>query len=74
MQYLMRELMDFLHAAGAETPVLEQLLPYYDPQTEPIEEGQQAIPLDWRSLQISGLTALAAGLLAVSVRRKVGRS
>jgi ketopantoate reductase len=74
MQYLMQELIGFLHAAGVETPVLEQLLPYCDPQTEPFEEGREVIPLDWRSLQIAGLTALAAVLLAVSVRRKVGRS
>ncbi|PDW01355.1 ketopantoate reductase family protein [Candidatus Viridilinea mediisalina] len=73
MQFLANEFLTLVKGAGAATPLLDQLYPYFDPRTPPLPEGSSQIAMDWRGLWGLGAGAVVAlglvGVLLCSHRR-----
>ena len=71
MTHLTDEFLALVKAAGAKTPVLDQLYPYFDPQTPPMPEGSAQIAMNWRAVGIigGGLAALLTVWLLLYRRR-----
>jgi len=68
MTYLMNEFMAFIKAAGAETPTIDRLFKYYDPQTPSMPDGSSQIPMNKKGVVLP-LVGIAAGLAAVFALR-----
>jgi 2-dehydropantoate 2-reductase len=68
MVHLTNEFLALVKAAGAKTPVLDQLYPYFDPQTPPLPDGRNQIPMNWRDVWIIG--GALASLLALGLYRR----
>lgn len=65
MQHLADEFLSLVKRAGAATPILDQLYPYFDPRTPPLPAGSSQIAMDWRGLWSLGAGALlAVGLVS----------
>ena len=65
MAYLFGELRSIIDRAGGEIDAIEQLAPYYDPDTPPYPEGKRELSMQW-----GGLVGPAIGIggLALLVR------
>jgi ketopantoate reductase len=72
MKLLAEELITLLHQSGVQTPLLNQLFPYFEPETPPIPEGSSAIPMNWRELVIPALVGLAVTAILFRPRRRRG--
>jgi ketopantoate reductase len=59
MQHLADELLAYVKAAGAETPILERLYAHFHSETPPLPDGSREIPMDWRGVWITGLATLS---------------
>ncbi len=61
IDYVARELLRQLHAAGAPTPTIEHLLQYVDPNTTPWPDGSRSLRMRWGSV-VTGVLVLFAVL------------
>jgi ketopantoate reductase len=59
MEFLTREFLDVVKAAGAQTPLIDQLFEHYKPHTPPIPDGSRKIPLRKHGLWVMALAAAA---------------
>ena len=64
MRQLDAELHALVRRSGRDTPFLDILSSYLDPETPAIPEGQAALQLDWRPVFAVGMALVSAGLLA----------
>jgi len=62
MTHLVMELRNVVETTGMETPALERLYPHLDPETPPIPDGSQRIPLRWQEMALPAL--VVAGTVA----------
>ena len=67
------ELLAQLRAAGAEVSVIEQLLPYAEPDAELWPDGSRELPMHWAGLAVPMGTLLSAGLGLLFLRRRRAR-
>jgi 2-dehydropantoate 2-reductase len=74
MEYLTQEFRSVVTAAGAETPLIDQLFHYYHPQTPPLPDGSREIPMNKRGLWAMML-AVAASLATIFlfIQRRKGK-
>jgi ketopantoate reductase len=61
MRHLADEFRAFVHGAGIETPVLDGLYPYLDPETPLISDGSREIRVGWRALWVPALALISLG-------------
>ncbi len=59
IEHVADELLSHLHAAGAPTPAIDQLLPYADPASSTWPDGARDIPMRWGGI-VGPLLAVAA--------------
>jgi len=67
MQHLTDEFLALVKAHGAQTPVLDRLYSYFDPQTLPMPTGSSNLKMDWRGIWAIG--GVAASLVALLIYR-----
>ena len=58
MTQLVMELREVIETTGMETPALKRLYPHLDPETPPIPDGSQSLPLRWQELALPALVAV----------------
>jgi hypothetical protein len=63
MKYLTEELLAFARASGAETPVIDDLYPDFDPATSPLPDGSSEIGLQWRGVLVTAAITGAAAIV-----------
>ena len=66
MRYLFDGLRSLIDQADGETNAIDQLAPYYDPDTPPYPEGKRELSMKWGGLVAP---AVGAGALAVGFRQ-----
>lgn len=71
MRYLFEKLRSILDETGVETEAIDQLTPYYDPETPPYPEGKRDLSMRWGGLVAP---AIGAGALALVLRRLRSKS
>lgn len=59
MRHLADEFRALARATAVETPVIDRLYPYFDPQTPPVPEGRSEIPMRWGGV-VTTLAVVAA--------------
>ena len=70
MQHLMVEMLAFFEERSVETPILESLYKYYDPNQDRIADGNAEVPLDWRGVIIPGAIFLGLVLIRKWMKKK----
>jgi ketopantoate reductase len=68
MQFLTDEFRAFARANGAQTPVIDGLYGYYDPETPAIPDGRNEITLHWEGLLLA--TAALGAATAILTRKR----
>lgn len=71
MRYLFGGLRSILDETDVETEAIDQLAPYYDPETPSYPEGKRDLSMQWGGLVAP---AIGAGALALVLRRLRSRS
>jgi len=66
MRYLFDGLRSILDETDVETKAIDQLAPYYDPETPPYPEGKRDLSMQWGGIVAP---AIGAGALALALRR-----
>jgi pimeloyl-ACP methyl ester carboxylesterase/ketopantoate reductase len=71
MTYLFDGLQSIVESDGGTTDAMDQLAPYFDPDTPPYPEGTRDIPMKWGGVVAP---AIGVGALAVAFRRLRSKS
>ena len=69
MKHLADEFRALAESTPVETPVIDRLYPYFDPQAPQVPEGRAEIPMRWGGV-VAGVAILAAVVAGVVVWRR----
>lgn len=67
MQHLADEFLVLARQTSIPTPAIDQLYPYFDPETPLMPDGSARIPLHWRGVWIGIAVLVALGILVLGL-------